>query len=474
MKKEGQPEAAMKMLREKKVKWLHIHFTDLVGRLRAVSFPAKDWMNEDKWHKPITFDASSCGMATVNASDMLLRPEPSTLLVYPWTSGSEKMARVMATIIKRNGETSSLDSRGVALRTDQRIKEMGFDGVELGPEMEFYLFRNMREATIESDLWHGGIKKGIGTNMMLPDMLEEYGRPEYPPRATSAYFLADSKDMTLPYRNELCDWLMDIGVGVKYHHHEGGSRQVEVEFESFKSAAEAGDGIGLLKHVSRIVARGYDILPTFMPKPLTGDAGSGMHLHVHLSKKGKSVFLDEKTEKLSQNGRYFVGGVLDRAREMALVTNPIVNSYRRLVPGFEAPRYLVWAYSNRSSLVRIPPAKGGKMDVEVRNGDAAANPYLLPALIMEAGMEGIKKKMEPGDCTEDDVDHLSRLEIKKRRIGELPYNLGQAIDEAENSEFLKRIMGKEALESLVEYKRKEWQGYLGYCTPWEIFHYFDV
>ncbi|MCK4718009.1 MAG: glutamine synthetase, partial [Thermoplasmata archaeon] len=351
---------------------------------------------------------------------------------------------------------------------------MGFTSMELGPEMEFYLFHNMREAMMENDLWHPGVKRGIGTTALLPEILEEYGEAKYPPRAMSAYFLPASRDTTVEYRNTLCEQMDKMGVDIKYHHHEGGSRQVEVEFSPLGSSVETGEATSLFKYASRIVAREYGLLPTFMPKPLTGDAGSGMHVHIHLGKNGGSAFLDDDDDKLSQTGRYFVGGVLDHVREMSIVLNPIVNSYRRLVPGFEAPRYVVWGYSNRSSLIRVPPAKGAKMDVEIRNGDAAANPYLLLALVMEAGLEGVKKKEDPGDPVEENVDRLSQDEIRKRGIEQLPATLGEAISEAENSEFLERVLGKDPLHALLEYKRKEWQGYLGYATPWEIFHFFDV
>ncbi|GEM_PF-204116 len=478
-------EMASDILKKEGVKWLQVRFTDIVGRLRGVFLPAEKYYDPGEWDRPITFDASSVNMASVSSSDMFLVPDPSSLIVYPWTMNGTRSADVYAWVRNRDGEMASVDSREVARKTDSHIAEMGFSSMKAVAELEFYLFHSPSEAMLENDLWHREVKRGVGTTVLLPELLAEYNMSAYPPRPGSSYFISESKDATVAYRNEFVEKIKKVGVPVKYHHHEVGSRQVEVEISPLPSVVSIGDSISTSKALARMVAPSHGFVASFMPKPLTADAGSGLHIHVEFERSegdgGKEmsdepagcVFFDPETGGLSQTGRYFIGGVLEKAREMALVTNPTVNSYRRLVPGFEAPRYAVWAYANRSSMIRIPPVKNSHLDVEIRSGDPSANPYLLGAVIIEAGMCGIRKKIDCGDPVEENVDNLSRREIRERGIKELPATLGEAIEEAENSDFLRGILG-DALDVLLEYKRKEWERNLGYVSPWEIYHYFDV
>jgi glutamine synthetase len=264
---------------------------------------------------------------------------------------------------------------------------------------------------------------------------------------------------------------------VKYHHHEGGAWQQEIEIKSLQDAVSAGDASVFFKFLAKIMGSMKNLLITFMPKPLPTDAGNGMHVHMELFKDNKPAFYDEHdTYTLSQTARYFIGGMLEHAQGMTAITNPTTNSYKRLVPNFEAPINIAWAVYNRSALVRIPNRAGKKnsIDIEARHPDPSANPYLTFAVLIHAGMDGIKKKIDPGNPVEKNIYAMNKKELKKYGIRRLPRTLHEAIEEFESDEVIQRALGTHASQAFIDIKEEEWNNFLSQISTWDYKKYFNV
>ncbi|MEM2899293.1 MAG: type I glutamate--ammonia ligase [Thermoplasmata archaeon] len=464
------------VLKKENIVWVQAQFVDLCGYLRSVSVPAKELYDGDFWFKGENFDGSSVkGFANVDCSDMTLIPDAKTLQVMPYGDGEQKTARVVCDIINpRTGKPFEGDPRAIAKRTMENAENMGYDKTWFSPELEFYVFRNTYEAMLHNDIWTNDHIRGGGIHNVIPNVLPPIG---YTMKPKSAYFAAAPIDETESFRNEFSSILHKMGIKVKYHHHEGGCHQQEVEFAAMPSVVDASDASVLYKLLSRLVAKRHGLLVTYMPKPMFADAGSGMHAHIHLWKKGNNVFYDENDKyKLSQTARYFIGGILSHARAMCAITNPTINSYRRLVPGFEAPTYVAWSSMNRTALVRIPAFKGDplKVNIEPRHADTSANPYLAFAVLLHCGLDGIKKKIEPGEPINENLYKMNAERRKELGIKTLPQTLGEALDEMESDEVIKEALGKHAFESFLELKRTEWSNFCTYVSPWEHHHYFDI
>jgi glutamine synthetase len=289
-------------------------------------------------------------------------------------------------------------------------------------------------------------------------------------KPNEGYFLPSPIDNAKDYRKQLSDVLMKSGYHVKYHHHETGKSQHEIEIKELDAMAAA-DFCSYFKFVSREIAAQFNIEITFMPKPFSNEAGSGMHAHIALYKKGKNTFLDENDELgLSQTARYFIGGILEHSRGMAAIANPTLNSYKRLIPHYEAPIYIAWAPHNRSSLIRIPAKKN--LDVEVRNPDPAANPYLLFTALIHSGLDGIKKKISYEPVMKN-IYHMSDSEIKQYGIKHLPTNLMEALEEFREDSVLMDAIGKDGAELFIQNKTHEWHHYMGEITDLDYQFYFQ-
>ncbi len=422
-----------KKVKECNINWIQLHFTDIIGRLRVLHLPVSTFF-ESVVDNGIGFDGSCVGFANIEKSDMIVKPVIDSFFILPHEQGE---ARFIGEIFDSSSKPFIADPRSILKKAVSFAKNQGFDNVTFSPELEFYLVKE-----------HGDEK---------PKIVEQQG-----------YCAPPSLDDCKSFRRTISEHLQNCGYPLKYHHHEIGLYQHEVEIKELP-ALDAADYCIFFKYLAREVAKLFDILVTFMPKPFSNDAGSGLHSHIRFYKQGKNMFQDNSDEyRLSQTARYFIGGILEHARGMAAIANPTLNSYKRLIPNFEAPVYIAWAQYNRSSLVRIPARKN--VDIEVRNPDAASNPYLLYSAIIHAGIDGIKKKIEYEPIPENIYkisEKISDLKIKK-----LPTNLNEALEELESDDVIKKAIGKETVDIFIKYKQKEWQQYIGETTDLEYKLYF--
>lgn len=468
-----------KNLRDNKVVWVQGHFTDLLGHLRSFTCPVEDFLNGKVWQHGMGFDGSSVrGFRAVDDSDMLAVPDPETLVVLPWGEPEQKTARVITDAYESSDfKPFEGDPRYISKKAMEAAQKMGYDKAWISPELEFYVFKSMNAAILENDIWSTDSQAGSGSIKVIPELLEHYSASDYFIKPKRGYFAAPPVDQTNEYRNEFASTLMKLGVPVKYHHHEGGSGQVEIEFKAVPSPVIAADFSMLYKFVSKAIAKKYGLLATYMPKPIFADSGSGMHAHMFLESKGKPVFYDKDDEyNLSQTARYFMGGILEHAEGMTAITNPTINSYRRLVPDSEAPVYITWSVRNRSSLIRIPAHidNPSKINCEVRHPDPSANPYLTFAVLLQCGLDGIKKKIEPGPPINENIYQLSKERRRELNVKQLPSSLGDALSKLETDDVVRKSLGKHSFEQFLKLKWKEWNDYCVYVSPWEHYQYFDI
>ena len=418
------------LIENNNVEWVQIHFTDLIGRLRVLHYAADTFLADDLIINGSGFDGSSVGMASVENSDMIAIPDIDTFHLLPHENDE---ARVIANIYNNNLKPFPGDPRYILKQTLEKVHDQGFDEVRIAPEMEFYVFQN-------NDLGE-----------------------DYVPNASKGYLVPPPFDDVKQYRKDLAKLLVDCEYQVKYHHHEVGSHQHEIEVKSLPALAAA-DFCMFFKFLARDIAPLYDLLVTFMPKPLQDDAGNGMHAHLCLFKEGVNIFYDEHDKyRLSQTARYFIGGILDHARGIAAIANPTINSYKRLQPHFEAPIFVAWGQYNRSSLIRIPAKKN--VNIEIRNADPAANPYLFYSAMIHAGLDGIQKKTA-FDPIETNTYHIDDYD-SVHGVRKLPSNLCEALEELESDDVVKNAIGSTAFELFTNKKRDEWKLYMEEITDLE-------
>jgi len=417
------------------IRWIQIHFTDLMGGLRVFYVPADRFIKDDVLTKGSRFDGSSVGFRKVERSDMLAVPDPSTFLVLPHLEG-EALIRANLSDVDLNPYRAG--PRHILQRAVEMAKSRGFDSIMISPEIEFYILNHNENKFTEI-------------------------------KANQGYFITPPLDNAKEYRHRLSDILMTCGCQIKYHHHESGKSQHEIEITEL-DAIPAADFCCLFKYLARDIASAYNFDITFMPKPFSNEAGSGMHAHIALYKKGKNMFADDNDLfGLNQNARYFIGGILEHSRGIAAIANPTLNSYKRLIPHYEAPIYLAWAPHNRSSLIRIPSKKN--VTIEVRNPDPAANPYLLFATLIHAGLDGIKKKISYEPITKN-IYKMTDEEIKENNIKRLPTNLMEALEEFKQDTVLIDAIGHEGAELFIDTKTQEWHHYMGEITDQDYKYYF--
>jgi len=479
---------AIETLEKNKVRWVHSTFVDLRGLMQDVVIPARQYINGDAFTSGIGFDGSSVrGFKSIEESDMILKPDPETLVIIPWEKDEkQKSAIVIGDVYEAYGgeEPSEVCSRGfVAKRAVKAAADMGYTGY-FGPELEYFIFSSIDPTKLTWDLWVSP-KGGEGDSWGAPRVIPE--SPEIGPgnhltlRPKEAYFRPPPDDTTIEYRNEVAAILEDdFGFEVEMHHHEvatGG--QIEIDFK-YGDLIQTADRVIYYKFVAKNIAKKHGMIATFMPKPVYLDNASGMHVHTSLWKDGENAMYDENDEyaELSQTGRYFIGGLLEHARALVAVTCPTVNSYKRLVPGYEAPIYIMWSRRNRSALVRVPvyfrgPKYASQKRVEFRSADPSCNPYLALSCILMAGLDGVKKKIDPGDPVDEDVYKLTPERRSALGIRELPTTLKDALDEMKSDEVIHRTLGSHIFDSFIEYKTNDWNQYCLYVTPWEIVKYLD-
>jgi glutamine synthetase len=440
------PEArreALKRLQDENVDFLLLWFTDIEGHLK--SFAVTPSEVEEALNDGMGFDGSSItGFNAIEESDMVAIPDPSTFQLMPAREGEMKMARMICDIVTPDGNPYEGDPRYVLRRALERMRALGFDTFNVGPELEYFLFEN---------------DKGTET-------LDEGG-----------YFAMTTLDAASGLRQETVHALESMGIPIEYVHHEVGPSQHEIDMR-FAPALEMADHTVTYRLIVKEIAKKAGHHATFMPKPIFGENGSGMHTHQSLFTDGRNAFFDGDDQwHLSAAGKAFIAGQLRHAREIAAIFAQWVNSYKRLVPGYEAPVYVAWSQRNRSALIRIPLYKPGSEQAtraEIRCPDPACNPYLTFATLLHAGLEGIEQGYELPEPMETNLYHLTPEQRRERGIVSLPETLGEAIDALAESDLARKALGPHIFDRYIELKRKEWDEYRVQLTAWELDRYLSV
>ena len=436
-------EYVLKMARERDVKFIRLWFTDILGTLKSFAITVEEL--EGALEQGMGFDGSSIqGFARIDESDMVALPDPETFQLLPWRPREHHaVARMFCDILMPGGEPFEGDPRYVLRRNLKRAADMGYT-YYVGPELEYFYFR-------DSD----------GT-----EFLDEGG-----------YFDMTPLDVATDLRRETVLTLEEMGIGVEYSHHEVAASQHEIDMR-YTDALTMADNVMTYRLVVKQIALQHGIYATFMPKPVFGINGSGMHVHQSLFREGQNAFFDANDPyHLSKTAKYFVAGLLKHAPEITSVTSQWVNSYKRLVPGYEAPVYLSWARRNRSDLIRIPeyqPGKEKSTRIEFRSPDPACNPYLTFSVMLAAGLEGIEKEYEVPEPVEENVYEMTDEERQQRGIRELPGSLWEAIQLTEKSEVVRKALGEHVFDAFIKNKKIEWDLYRTQVTDYELKKYLPV
>ncbi|MBL0333249.1 MAG: type I glutamate--ammonia ligase [Chlorobiota bacterium] len=438
----------LKLAKQHNVKFVNLQFTDIVGTLKAVTIPV--WKLEDAIESNVWFDGSSIeGFTRVHESDMFLKLDLETFAVIPWTLNSTNgsRARVICDVFMPDGSPFEGDPRGILKRQLERVKKMGYV-FNVGPELEFFL-----------------LKKGAD------------GKFTGLPHDQAGYF-DQTYDQAMDIREEMTLALTAFNIDVEALHHEVAIGQHEIDFKYCNALAGA-DASVTLKWAFKNIAQKHDLHATFMPKPISGINGSGMHVHQSLfTNEGKNMMFDKKgTYSLSNFAQQFIAGQLHHIQALNAIINPTVNSYKRLVVGYEAPVNVAWGQKNRSVLIRVPrytPGREKAVRVEIRCPDPAANPYLAFAALLAAGLDGIEKKMTPPDPVEDDLFHMTQDELKKRKIGSVAPTLYDALEALKKNDVIRGAIGDFSFSKFYEAKMKEWDEYRIHVSNWELEKYLEV
>ena len=434
------PKDILELTRSLNVRSMRLQFTDILGVNKNVEIPASQFAKA--LAGDIMFDGSSIeGFVRIEESDMLLKPDLSTFRLFPWGSPDARMARVICDISLPDGEPFAGDPRGVLKRMIERAAGMGYS-MNAGMEAEFFLFRRSPE-----------------------------GMPQTVTHDVGSYFDLAPADMGEDARRAMVDLLEQMGFEVETSHHEVAHGQHEIDFR-YADALTTADNIATFRFIVKHVAHQFGLAASFMPKPIYEQNGSGMHTHQSLFRGKENAFWDKSAEwQLSRVALHYIGGLLKHARGMSAITNPLVNSYKRLVPGYEAPVNVAWSMRNRSPLIRVPDRRGPGTRVELRAPDPSANPYLALAVMLAAGLDGIATEADWREPVNENIWDMSHRERRRLRIDDLPHNLSEAIDELEKDEVISSALGEHVVRHFVEAKRREWQDYNTQVTAWELDHY---
>ena len=436
-------EEILSFVEERQVRFIRLWFTDILGRLKSFSV-GRDELR-DAFEGGMGFDGSSItGFNAIEESDMIAMPDPTTFALLPWRPNEDGVARMFCDVLTPERLPYEGDPRYILRRAVERAKSMGFDEFAVGPELEYFYFKDAKST----------------------EVLDEGG-----------YFDLTTLDAASDLRRETVLALEQLGIRVEYSHHEVGPSQHEIDMR-YADALKMADDCMTYRITVKEYAMKYGHHATFMPKPLFAENGSGMHTHQSLFKDGKNAFFDANDQYyLSDTGKAFIAGQLRHAREMSSIFAQWVNSYKRLVPGYEAPVYVAWSRRNRSALVRVPlyhPGKEQSTRMELRCPDPACNPYLTFAVLLHAGLDGIEQGYELPEPMDRNLYHLSPEERSRLGIEQLPETLGEAIEVTAESELVLRALGEHAFDRYVEIKRREWEEYRVQVTQWELDRYLPV
>lgn len=433
-------ERILQLIEEEDVEFIRLQFTDMFGTFKNVAITASQM--KKALNNQCMFDGSSIeSYIKIEESDMYLYPDLDTFVILPWRPQHGKVARLICDIYRPDGTDFEGSPRYILKKVLEEAKQLGYD-FQVGTECEFFLFQTAEDGT-----------------------------PTTNTTERAGYFDLGPLDQGENARRDMVLTLEDMGFEIESSHHESAPAQHEIDLK-YESALKAADQIMTFKFAVRTIAKRHGVHATFMPKPKYGVNGSGMHVNMSLMKDGKNCFFDASDPLgLSKEAYYFIGGILKHMKGMTVITNPIVNSYKRLVPGFEAPVYIAWSSKNRSPLIRIPAVKGEEIRVELRSPDPSANPYLVFAVCLRAGLQGIKQKIEPPYSIDKNIFEMTKEERKEKQIEALPANLKEAILEFENDDFIKETLGKEFSMHYAKGKLNEWNAYIEQVSAWEIEQY---
>ncbi len=436
-------EDVLKLVEEENVQFVRLQFSDINGNIKNVEIPTQELPRA--FERGIMFDGSSIeGFVRIEESDMYLRPDPETFAILPWTTDGIKSARMICDVYKPDGTPFEGDPRYRLKLVVEKAKKMGFVAYA-GPELEFFVVpRDPRGFPIAETLDRG------------------------------SYFDLLPLNQVESLRSEAAVALRTMGIDVEASHHEGAPSQHEVDFR-YGELVRTADNTQTVKLVLKTIAIKHNLHVTFMPKPFFGINGSGMHTHLSLFKDGENAFYDPNApDGLSRTLYHFVGGLIAHAKEITAVTNPTVNSYKRLVPGYEAPVNIAWSKANRTALIRIPAARGKSTRIEYRAPDPSCNTYLALAVMVAAGLDGIEKCIEPPLPIEENIYAMSEEKKAQSKIEALPGSLKDALEEMKNSALVREVLGEHIFRKFLDLKRREWREFSISVTDWEIKRYLNV
>lgn len=433
-------EDIIRMVHEQDVEFIRMQFTDIFGQLKNVAITASQI--EKAVDNQIMIDGSSIeGFVRIEESDQYLRPDLDSFAILPWRPQHGRVARLICDVYNPDGTPFIGDPRGALKRVLKKAADMGYS-FNVGPELEFFLFET-----------------------------DEQGKPTTRTGDEAGYFDLGPLDHGESTRREICMALEAMGFEIEASHHEVAAGQHEIDFK-YADALTTADRIMTFKLAVKSISQKNGLHATFMPKPVFGINGSGMHTNMSLFKDGKNVFFDESDpRKLSKIAYSFIAGILAHVKGMAAITNPLVNSYKRLVPGYEAPCYLAWSASNRSALIRIPAARGQATRVELRCPDPACNPYLTLAVCLAAGLDGIEKGMTPPEETTENIFAMDAETRAAKGIDSLPGSLSESVDAMEKDAVVAEALGRHIFDYYTAGKRREWDDYRTAVSDWEIAKY---
>jgi glutamine synthetase len=441
MRPKRKKEEIFNLVKENNVKFIRLQFTDIFGVLKNVAITV-DQLGK-ALNNECMFDGSSIeGFARIEESDMYLCPDPDTFAIFPWRPQTGKVARLICDVYTSEGEPFIGDPRYVLKRAIAKAESMGYSRFNVGPECEFFLF-----------------------------LTDADGNPTTVTHDNAGYFDLGPIDLGENARRDISMVLDEMGFEIEASHHEVAPGQHEIDFK-YMDALSAADAIMTFKLVVKVMAQRHGLHATFMPKPVTGISGSGMHTNISLFNDGQNAFFDPSDDlQLSPDAYKFIGGLTKNIKGITALTNPTVNSYKRLVPGYEAPVYIAWSARNRSPLIRVPTARGDSTRLELRNPDPSCNPYLALAGILTAGLDGIENNMEAPKPVNGNVFEMDCAEREKCGIPSLPENLQEALWEMEKSGMARELLGEHVFEKFIDAKTAEWDSYRMTVSPWEIDSY---
>ena len=434
-------EEILQIVQEEEIEFIRMQFVDIFGQLKNVSITASQI--QKALNNQIMFDGSSIeGFTRIDESDQYLYPDLRSFAIFPWRLSQGKVARLICDVYNTDGTPFIGDPRGVLRRVIQKSKQMGFDTFNIGPELEFFLFET-----------------------------DEEGRATTRTKDQASYFDLGPLDQGESTRREICSMLEEMDFEIEASHHESAAGQHEIDFK-YVNAMDGADKIMTLKLAVKSIAQKNGLHATFMPKPLFGVAGSGMHINMSLFRNGINLFYDPADPRgLSQTAYSFIAGLLEHAKGFTALTNPLVNSYKRLVSGYEAPYYKAWSASNRSALIRIPASQGSTTRLELRSPDPSCNPYLAVAACLAAGLDGIERGLTPPPEIPGNIYEMDAATRSSFGIESLPRTLEEALEELQKDALIMDVLGEHVAAHYIKGKHREWEEYQTRVSNWELEKY---